>query len=436
MRDLVLAEQYKDAIITFATQDLAGNINHKIKEQGYKLVIVSSNDVQELIRLVKKYHIDLVVIDHYGIDASDEKALKDAMQVQILAFDDTYEKHYCDILLNHNIYADEVRYKGLIPESCELRCGSEFTLLREEFLMTKKKKSNLTPKKVLIAMGGADSKNRNIEILQCLEKYQSLHADVVTTTANHNLKALKNYVKDRKNVILHINTSEMAQLMSDVDFAILTPSVTVNEALYLDLPIISIKTADNQGEMHSYLMKNNHLALSTFNSTELENNIISLVDSITVRLRNFVDLSVDDKKMVLKWRNNPCVRKWMFSQDEINLSDHMMYIESLAEKKDRVYFLACRGDDNIGVVGLTCIDFMNKTAELGIYANPNLRGVGDLLMKAILDYGFRVLKLKSILSEVFVENKLAIKLYKRCGFKENKMFEVNGQGVLGMELRH
>lgn len=35
MRDLVLAQQYPEANITFATQDLNGNINHKIIETGY-----------------------------------------------------------------------------------------------------------------------------------------------------------------------------------------------------------------------------------------------------------------------------------------------------------------------------------------------------------------------------------------------------------------
>ncbi len=33
MRDLVLAEQFEDAGIVFATRDLPGNINHKIKEK-------------------------------------------------------------------------------------------------------------------------------------------------------------------------------------------------------------------------------------------------------------------------------------------------------------------------------------------------------------------------------------------------------------------
>jgi hypothetical protein len=40
MRDLVLAKQYKNENIIFATQDLVGNINHQIIETGYKIELL------------------------------------------------------------------------------------------------------------------------------------------------------------------------------------------------------------------------------------------------------------------------------------------------------------------------------------------------------------------------------------------------------------
>jgi len=134
MRDLVLARQYADDKVMFATQELDGNINHKIKEAGYTLEILESNSLKKLIELVKKHSIDLVIIDHYDIDHKYEKKLKKRTGVKILSFDDTYEKHYCDILLNHNIYAQERKYSKLVSKSCELRCGNKYTLLRDEFI--------------------------------------------------------------------------------------------------------------------------------------------------------------------------------------------------------------------------------------------------------------------------------------------------------------
>ena len=99
--------------IIFATQDLSGNINHKIEEKDYAIEILNSNDIEELINIIKKYSIEMIVIDHYGIDHDYEKALKETTGITIFVLDDTYEKHYCDILLNHNIYADRCKIQKL-----------------------------------------------------------------------------------------------------------------------------------------------------------------------------------------------------------------------------------------------------------------------------------------------------------------------------------
>ena len=251
MRDLVLASQYKDANIIFAVQDLERNINAKISEAGYQLEILQTNQFEELNQLIQKYNADILVIDHYEIDYKFEKKLKENNpQLILLSFDDTYEKHYCDILLNHNISADKKRYKDLVPKDCELRCGSKYTLLRNEFYQDFPKKTETKNINVLIAMGGADSKNLNIQILDILKKFDDIKIDVVTTTANSNLSKLKTYVSSKENITLHVNSSEIAKLMHLSGFAILTPSVTVNEAYFMKLPFIAIKTENNQTEMY------------------------------------------------------------------------------------------------------------------------------------------------------------------------------------------
>ena len=168
MRDLVLTEQFKDTNIIFATQDLPGNINHKIEERNYAIEILYSNDLEELIGIIKKHSIDMIVIDHYGIDYDFEKALKEITDVTIFVLDDTYEKHYCDILLNHNAYGDNIKYKSLVPKNSEVRCGLKHTLLRNEFIKEKQKgrqcKNNANQLNAFISMGGSDHSNINIKI--------------------------------------------------------------------------------------------------------------------------------------------------------------------------------------------------------------------------------------------------------------------------------
>jgi len=278
MRDLVLAKQYLDDKILFATQDLNGNINHKISEAGYKIYTLISIDVEELDTLVKKLSIDMIVIDHYDIGYSFEKKLKESNpNLTIFVLDDTYEKHCADILLNHNISADIKKYKNLVPQGCELRCGSKYTLLRDEFMQAKQEKSKKVKKSknktIFIAMGGADHSNINTKVLKVLKYFSNIKVNLVTTTANKNIKELKKYCKNKNWIDLHINSNKIAKLMAKSDLAIVTPSVTVNEVYFMGLPFIAIQTADNQRDMYEYLKKKKHLVLKEFSTTKLEKNL-------------------------------------------------------------------------------------------------------------------------------------------------------------------
>lgn len=288
MRDLVLAQQFPNDNIIFATKNLEGNINFKIKESGFKIELLKTNQIEELNTLINKFKIDMLIIDNYDIDYKFEKQLKiKNPKLKIFVLDDTYEKHYCDILLNHNISADEKKYKDLVPDYCELRCGSRFTLIREEFYNEKKKlnkkvfntkKHNL--KTIFIAMGGADHSNINIKVLKVLKHFPNIKVNLVTTKANKNLKELEIYCKSKKWIALHINSDKIAKLMAKSNFAIVTPSVTLNEVYFMNLPFIAIKTADNQKEIYKYLKKKNYLVLKEFNKNKLEKSILKMIEKI------------------------------------------------------------------------------------------------------------------------------------------------------------
>lgn len=283
MRDLVLAKKYekKKHNIIFASRELEGNINYKIDEAKYKKVLVKSNDFNELNQIIKKQKIDMVVIDHYDIDFNFEKKLKKANPcLKIFVLDDTYEKHYCDTLLNHNISADKKRYKGLVPNKCKLKCGKKYTLLREEFIKEKKKKrkrNDTKIKTIFVAMGGADHSNINIDILKVLSKFKNIKVNLVTTRANKNLKELEAYCQNKKWITLHINSNKIAKLMAKSDFAIVTPSVTINEVYYLGLPMVAVKTADNQLDIYKYLKKKKFLVLKEFDKNKLKTYINKII---------------------------------------------------------------------------------------------------------------------------------------------------------------
>ena len=420
MRDLVLAKQYPESKIIFSVQNLEGNINHKITDASYQVEILDSNSIDELNKLIKKFQIDMLIIDHYEIDYAFEKQLKNQNpKLTILSFDDTYEKHHCDILLNHNISAEENRYKDLVPPECELRCGSTYTLLREEFYKEKTIKREKIYD-IFIAMGGADTANLNIKLLKLLPSYFKIA--LVTTTANKNLEALKDYVQDKVYIDLHINSTQIAKLMNESDFAIVTPSVTVNETYFMNLEFMAIKTASNQQDIYDYLYQNNHIVLDEFNTQEIIKKSLQQI--------NFTQLSYDEKVKILAWRNHPSIRKWMFDKEPIALESHLSYIDTLAKKEDRRYFVIKQYNKDIGVIDFTNINLNELQAEIGLYAKPMLKGVGKLLMQTIIEYGFNKLKLKKLTAEVYAENLSAIKLYTKFNFKK----VATQESVIIMEL--
>lgn len=244
MRDLVFAKELEGEVI-FACQALEGAMIERIP---YEVKILHSNDADELIALIKALHVTLLVIDHYGIDAIFEQRIKEETGVKILSFDDTYEKHHCDILLNHNVCAHTSRYEHLVPKGCVLRCGKP--LIREEFHIEK----TIQREKiydVLIAMGGTDAYNLSQKIAQALPKDKRIA--ILTTTANANLKELQSFVVDKPYIALHVNSNEVAKLLHQSKLVVVTPSVMVHEVLFMEVPLIAIKVASNQDDMFAYL---------------------------------------------------------------------------------------------------------------------------------------------------------------------------------------
>ena len=258
MRCLVLATQFPDDIITFACQNLSGNIIDKIPHPVH---LLRSNDPQELIKIITAHSIDKVIFDHYAIDAVFEKQIKAAANITIMSLDDTYAHHHCDILLNHNIYADATRYEGLVPPQCEVQCGSNFTLIRDEFksekIMVKEKIYD-----IFISMGGADTANITSDILRCIPLSKSVC--ITTTSANANLTQLLASTLDNDKIEIHVNSDEIAKLLHQSHLAIVTPSVMVHEVLFMEIPFIAIQTAPNQSEMADYLLSHNYTVLPHF----------------------------------------------------------------------------------------------------------------------------------------------------------------------------
>ena len=127
------------------------------------------------------------------------------------------------------------------------------------------------------------------------------------------------------------------------------------------------------------------------------------------KLKRLQNLSLEEKKEVLNWRNNPEIRKWMIDKNEISLKNHLNFIDNIPQNK--IYL-------KVADLGIINLKILNKKVELGLHKNPSKQKVGKILMKTAIDYAFNELNAKKIILYVFEDNLRAIHLYKKFGFKE------------------
>lgn len=277
MRDLVLASQFKSDKVIFACQDLVGNIIDKIP---FLVEVLSTHAKEELVILIKRFQIDLLIVDHYEIDDAYEKYLKDETGVKILSFDGSYRKHHCDFLLNQNIYADAKKYKDLVPSFCKPFCGLEYALIRDEFRKEKKfqKKIPSENSKVLVTLGGADPQNHTLKILKELEKVVDARFEIIVVIggANPYKKDIENFIQLAKhNYTIVVDAKKMASIMSGIDFAISSAGGTSIELLYMKVPFFTLSIVSNQDLIFKYLIEND----LAFDFDTFQENVPRLIES-------------------------------------------------------------------------------------------------------------------------------------------------------------
>ena len=149
-------------------------------------------------------------------------------------------------------------------------------------------------------------------------------------------------------------------------------------------------------------------------------------------------LNLNDKEIIIihKWRNDERIRKWMFDSKLISIDEHISFISSLKSTTTKKYFLVKCGYEYLGVITFKNTNLILKQCHIGLYSNPNKKGVGTILIKQCIKYAFKLMKLKKLIIQVFTLNKNAIKLYNKIGFIEIKRETYQEKELIYMELNN
>lgn len=132
--------------------------------------------------------------------------------------------------------------------------------------------------------------------------------------------------------------------------------------------------------------------------------------------------NVEDAESYTKWMNDFNVTDYIARSGKlISLEEEREWLKNKKEQNKIFAIIKQENNQLIGNCGIHHIDFINRTATLGIFIGEKenwSKGYGTEAIKMLLDFGFNYLNLNSIDLEVMEFNPRAIACYKKCGFKE------------------
>ncbi len=129
-------------------------------------------------------------------------------------------------------------------------------------------------------------------------------------------------------------------------------------------------------------------------------------------------LRLEDVPGLLAWGAAYDARFEHYSFVDFDLAEAEQWYFSKQKMLSRKVFGLFCGNEILGFVTLKKINFITRTAEIGLAVNPSLngRGYGEAMLSAHLDYVYRNFPIDRIYLDVAEFNRRARRLYEKCGF--------------------
>jgi UDP-2,4-diacetamido-2,4,6-trideoxy-beta-L-altropyranose hydrolase len=263
MRCLSLAKTLKSygATVEFVCRDEPGLPAHRIREAGFSLVQLpreSSAMTGMEARSAADGDFDVIIVDHYGIDASGERVMRQRGRLMVVIDDLADRPHDADILIDSTLGRREGAYLGLVPNECKQLLGSRYAIVDPRFFairplsLQRRRQEQFQLRQLAVSLGGADPHGSTSLVLQALAS-TALPATVLITvivgaavTDRESIERTCAALPWKARILTDVR--DMPALLSEVDLVIGAGGTSSWERCCLGVPALLLVLADNQVE--------------------------------------------------------------------------------------------------------------------------------------------------------------------------------------------
>ena len=253
MRCLTLAGVLQDlgAQCVFMAPPAVAAVVKAFAKPGVELIPCAPDAMVEAACAVTS---DAVVVDHYGLQASDEARLR-AGRLLIALDDAPGRAHDCDLLVDSAIDRRPADYEPWVPEGSQIWTGPSFALVRPEFAAARRKVLERRDRdgdvrSILVSLGLTDVGGITAEVVEAL---LSTGIDsrilAVVGSAAPSLPRLRELSAIHANLRVEVDVKAMSPVIGEADLAIGAGGSSTWERCCLGLPTITLVLADNQADM-------------------------------------------------------------------------------------------------------------------------------------------------------------------------------------------
>ncbi|MGQ3039881.1 MAG: UDP-2,4-diacetamido-2,4,6-trideoxy-beta-L-altropyranose hydrolase [Brevundimonas sp.] len=364
-------------------------------------------DATWTIEALKREDIDWIVVDHYAIEKTWHRQVRQVLDTRICVIDDLADRDLsCDLVVDHNAAEDtRARYLPHIDGEAHILGGPRYALLAPAFASPPVATMHDEVHSIGVFMGGVDLGNHTLTVMEALERAR-YHGpvEIVSTRANPNISEVQEAVDRRPATRLLIDLPDLADFFGRHDLQIGAGGGATWERCRLGAATLLLIVAENQRRSTQLLAQWGVAAttspigdtsveavtkalsplLSDANlRREMAQRSQTLVDGLGARrvalkmasgaltVRN---ARMGDAHMVHAWRNAPTTRAVSRGSAPIPIEDHLRWFESSLQDPRRHFFIGHVGAVPVGVVRFDHFDA--RSVEVSIYLDPTLQGLG------------------------------------------------------------